>query len=98
MLYLGPERRHYIDVLNLQVNKNMAYFSQLPQNLNSERQSGRDGLQSVSTASDNLRVWDEQLVEYGSLIITERSKTVHYFNQNLQKYYQKLQIVKMSRM
>ena len=95
MLYLGPElRRHYIDVLNLQVNKKiwhiLANYRRILKQRNALLKSGRDGLQSVSTASDNLRVWDEQLVEYGSLIITERSKTVHYFNQNLQKYYQKI--------
>lgn len=95
MLYLGPElRRHYIDVLNLQVNKKIWHILQNYRRILKQRnallKSSRDGLQSASTASDNLRVWDEQLIEYGSLIIAERSKTVHYLNQNLQQYYQKI--------
>ncbi len=91
MLYLGPElRRHYIDVLNLQVNKKIWHILQNYRRILKQRNTLLKSQKEHSIPTENLRVWDEQLVEYGSIIIMERSKTVDYLNQNLQQHYQKI--------
>jgi len=91
MLYLGPDlRRRYLDVLNLQVNKNyyraLRNYKRILKQRNALLKEIREGFAKKA----DLEVWSEQLVENGSVLISERAKTVIFLNDYLQDYYRKI--------
>lgn len=97
MLYLGPDlRRAYLNVMNVQVNRKYftalrAYQKVLKQRnalLHAIRENRMGGNGHVM--EDELDIWDEQLVEHGSFLLFERSKTVNYFEQKLAETYRKI--------
>ncbi len=91
MLYLGPDlRRAYLNVMNVQVNRK--YFSALRSyhKVLKQRNALLHAIRENRAAQSELDVWDEQLVEHGSYLMTERSNTLKYFQTRLAFTYQKI--------
>ncbi len=91
MLYLGPDlRRAYLNVMNVQVNRK--YFGALRsyQKVLKQRNALLHAIKEQRAAARELDVWDEQLVEHGSYLMAERSRTLTYFQNLLTPTYQKI--------
>ncbi len=101
MLYLGPDlRRSYLNVMNVQVNRK--YFSALRSyhKVLKQRNALLHAIRENRASQSELDVWDEQLVEHGSYLMAERSKTLKYFQTRLTFTYRKIsqgdEIVKLN--
>jgi len=91
MLYLGPDlRRRYLDVLNLQLNKNYYRALRNYKRILKQRNALLKEIREGNARKADLEVWNEQLVKNGSVLISERAKTVIFLNDYLQDYYRKI--------
>lgn len=91
MLYLGPDlRRAYLNVINVQVNRK--YFTALRsyQKVLKQRNALLHAIKEGRASENDLGIWDEQLVEFGSYLMQERAATVEYFQKHLTETYQKI--------
>lgn len=91
MLYLGPDlRRAYLNTLNVQINKN--YFTALKnyQKVLRQRNALLYAIKQGTHKKSDLEIWDEQLVENGTLLMSERAKTIDFFNQHITEYYRQI--------
>ncbi len=91
ILYLGPDlRRKYIDVLNIQINpgyyRSLRAYKKILEQRNSLLKSIKEGF----AGEENLNVWDQQLIEQGSIIMGERQKSLDFFNQKFSETYRKI--------
>ena len=90
-LYLGPDlRRRYLDILNIQINP--AYYNALRayKRIMEQRNSLLKRIKEGLAATEDLNIWDEQLVEQGSIIMDERRKTINFFNEHITEIYRKI--------
>lgn len=88
MLYLGPDlRRRHLDILNVQINSR--YYSALRayKRVLEQRNSLLKRIKEGFAASDEINVWNEQLAEAGSIIISERAKTIEFLNKGINSKY-----------
>lgn len=91
MLYLGPDlRRRYLDLLNLQINKNYYRALRTFKQVIKQRNALLKEIKQGSAPRAELPVWNEQLATAGSILILERAKSVAFFRQYLEEYYQKI--------
>ncbi len=91
MLYLGPDlRRRYLDILNLQINKKYYQALRAYRRILQQRNSLLHQLKNGYSKPEDVQIWDEQLIENGSIIIQERAKCIDFFNQNLEHKYQQI--------
>lgn len=91
MLYLGPDlRRAYLNTLNVQINKN--YFTALKnyQKVLRQRNALLYAIKQGTHKKSDLEIWDEQLVENGTLLMSERAKTIDFFNHHITEYYRQI--------
>lgn len=91
MLYLGPDlRRRYLDILNVQISmeyyRHLRSYKQLLDQRNALLKTIREG----RAAKTYLEIWDDQLVDQGSYLISERAKTIDFLNHNISGYYQSI--------
>ncbi len=91
MLYLGPDlRRRYLDILNLQINKKYFRALQVYQRVLKQRNALLKRIHGGQAADSELEIWDEQLTLHGAFLMLERAKTVDFFRDRLEEYYQKI--------
>lgn len=91
MLYLGPDlRRRYLDILNLQINKKYYQALRAYRRILEQRNTLLHQLKDGYAKAADVEIWDEQLIENGSLLIQERAKSIEFFHQNLQAQYRKI--------
>ncbi len=91
MLYLGPDlRRRYLDILNLQISKKYYQALRAYRRILKQRNSLLHQLKNGYAKPEDVQIWDEQLIENGSIIIQERAKSIDFFNQNLEQKYQQI--------
>lgn len=91
MLYLGPDlRRRYLDILNLQISKKYYQALRAYRRILKQRNSLLHQLKNGYAKPEDVQIWDEQLIENGSIIIQERAKSIDFFNQNLEHKYQQI--------
>lgn len=91
ILYLGPDlRRRYMDILNIQINP--AYYNALRayKRIMQQRNSLLKRIKEGFSAPQDLDVWDEQIVEQGSIIMEERQKTIDFINSHITETYRKI--------
>ena len=88
MLYLGPDlRRRYLDILNIQINKN--YFRALRsfKRVLEQRNSLLKNINAGTGKESDLEVWDDQLAQHGDFLTEERRKTVEFLNLHVTDVY-----------
>jgi DNA replication and repair protein RecF len=88
ILYLGPDlRRRYLDILNIQINGK--YFRALKnyKKILQQRNALLKEIKRGFAKKNELEVWNDQLVENGSMIILERAVTVKFLNKHLSENY-----------
>lgn len=91
MLYLGPDlRRRYLDVLNLQVNKNYYRALRNYKRVLKQRNALLKEIKEGFAKKADLEVWNEQLVENGGILISERARTVIFLNEFLEDFYRQI--------
>lgn len=91
MLYLGPDlRRHYIDIINIQISKKFYTSMQKYASVLKQRNCLLKNIKTGKSTAHSLASWDKQLVSHGSFIMTERAKTINFIQKHLQEYYQKI--------
>lgn len=91
ILYLGPDlRRRYLDIVNIQINP--AYYRALRayRRILEQRNSLLKKVKEGSASASNLNIWDEQLIKEGTAIMTERKKSIDYFNRQISDTYQRI--------
>lgn len=91
ILYLGPDlRRRYMDILNIQINPGyynaLRAYKRIMQQRNSLLKNIKDGF----SGPQDLNVWDEQLIEQGSIIMLERQRTIDFINSHITETYRKI--------
>ena len=91
ILYLGPDlRRKYLDILNIQLSpryyRALRSYKRILEQRNSLLRNIRDGIAAVG----DLKIWDEQLVAEGAVIMSERQKTVEFINRNVSRVYSRI--------
>lgn len=91
ILYLGPDlRRRYLDVLIIQ--EKPAYYRALRSYKKTleHRNALLRGIREGRNSANELDIWDRQLVEFGDVIIRERTGAVKFMKENLQETYRKI--------
>lgn len=91
ILYLGPDlRRKYMDILNIQINP--AYYRALRayKKILEQRNSLLRNIKEGFAHEEDLNVWDQQLIEKGSIIMEERQKCLEFFNNKFSETYRKI--------
>lgn len=91
ILYLGPElRRRYLDILNIQINKNYYRALRTYKKVLEQRNALLYEIKTGIAHHKDLEIWDEQLAEQGSFLMMERMKTVAFFQKHLEEWYRKI--------
>ncbi len=91
MLYLGPElRRQYLDILNIQSNKEYLLALRKFKKIKEQRNALLNLIKENKANSNDLEIWDKQLVENGVILWEERAKVLEYFNQKISQKYQEI--------
>jgi DNA replication and repair protein RecF len=91
ILYLGPDlRRHYIDILNIQINRKYFHALKNFKRILQQRNALLKEIKRGFAQKNQLEVWNDQLVENGSIIILERAATVRFLNGLLSENYAKI--------
>jgi DNA replication and repair protein RecF len=91
MLYLGPDlRRRFLDIMNIQVSKNYFQTLRAYRRVLQQRNALLAMIKNGNAAAQELAIWDDQLSQHGSFLMSERAKTVHFLQKYLQEYYRKI--------
>ena len=98
MLYLQPSlRRRYMDIVLCQTDKKYLlaltkYRKILRQRgaLLHEIRSARLKKNDHNSLLEDLEAWDEEIVEFGSIVIEKRLKFVEFLNDRLEKIYNEI--------
>ncbi len=91
ILYLGPDlRRKYMDILNIQINPGYYRSLRAYKKILEQRNSLLKSIKEEGAAQENINVWDQQLIEEGSIIMAERQKSLDFFNKKFSETYQKI--------
>jgi DNA replication and repair protein RecF len=91
MLYLGPDlRRRYMDILNIQINKNYYRALKSFKRVLEQRNSLLKGINAGIGRESDLDVWDDQLALHGDFLTEERKKTVEFLNAYVQDIYSEI--------
>ncbi|MGL5831309.1 MAG: DNA replication/repair protein RecF, partial [Candidatus Altimarinota bacterium] len=91
LLYLGPElRRRYLDILNIQVNKN--YFRALRKynKIRAQRNSLLKAVKLGQARRADLEIWDQQMAAEAAIIYRERALSLEYLNGKLTGKYREI--------
>ncbi len=103
MLYLNPSlRRRYMDIVLSQTDKSYllaltkykkalkqrnALLGQIREAHFNGSRASTPGSSSESSLLEDLVAWDEEIVEYGTPIITKRLELTAFLNKNIEKIY-----------
>lgn len=102
MLYLNPSlRRRYLDIVLSQTDKHYLlaltkYKKALKQRnallgqLREAHFNGSSASSSETSLQEDLSAWDEEIVEYGTPIISKRLEFTAFLNEKIEKIYHKI--------
>ncbi len=88
MLYLGPDlRRRYLDVLNIQISRKYFHALKNYKRILQQRNFLLKDIKKGFAGPEQLEIWNDQMVENGSVIIMERANTVKILDKDLAEKY-----------